>query len=129
MDSAKISINDKNDGGLFFWVDKDTFAFTIDNDEIYGLKYLWLNWGIFDSSFDDDQGKVYGGDEPFLIQNSLFYSDFYDREFMFIIFGINTLASIFSVLGWPIQIFLTLLLEAYLFYLASYSLILLLFSD
>lgn len=67
LDSAKITINDKNDAGLFFWIDKDTFAFTIDNDEIYGLKYLWLNWGVFNSPFDNNKTKVYGGDEPFLV--------------------------------------------------------------
>ena len=101
----------------------------MDEDESYGYKYVWLNWGIFDSAGDDNIIDINGSDKPFLVQNSISFSDYYDREYIFIAFFLSLMGSLVSFLGWPIQLLMTLSLENNLIINALTTTYILLTSD
>lgn len=59
------------------------FTFEVSRDEPYNQNNkVWINWGVFDSAFDNDVDKIYGSRDSQSYLMELTYSDYYDRVLM-----------------------------------------------
>lgn len=79
-----------------------SIKFEVDRDEAFNYNYMWLNWGILDNSTDDNIRRVIGKEEPFYYYNEMSFSDYYDRSYIFLIFLISFVGSLFPIFGIPV---------------------------
>lgn len=76
---------------------------------------IWINWGIFDSSYDTDQDKVMGSREAQSYDIFLSYSDYFDRVLINGLYWTIGLTGLTFWFALPLQIvpMMALLLHVY----------------
>jgi hypothetical protein len=52
----------------------------VDRDEPFREdNQIWMNWGVFDNTTDDDLSKVHGSRDYFIYKIETFYDEYFDR--------------------------------------------------
>jgi hypothetical protein len=92
--------------------------FRISRDEPYNEdNKVWINWGVFDSVYDQDWSKVQGSDYPYDYDMALTYDDYFDRVFINGILWTVGLTGIFTFWGaLPLQLVPMTVLTFYVLY-------------